>query len=177
MRIHYKGRKRHDTILREKFGIGLHQYEELYKLQEGKCYICKREESKNLAVDHCHKTQKVRRLLCMDCNTGLGKFKEDPMLLKAALEYLIQEFELPEDKPQILKDHDDKPRWRAIVETPKGTFSSAIAAGLAYGVDPVTIQRWCGAYAYFPNGKREGFSTTRVFASLTEIQEKYNVKN
>ena len=38
--------------------------------QHGVCYICKRE--KPLNVDHCHRTGKVRKLLCAGCNTGLA---------------------------------------------------------------------------------------------------------
>lgn len=39
-------------------------------------------------VDHCHETGLVRGILCSECNTGLGKFKEDPALLRRAIEYL-----------------------------------------------------------------------------------------
>ncbi len=42
----------------------------------------------NLHVDHCHTTGKVRGMLCSDCNTGLGKFKDGPALLRRAAEYL-----------------------------------------------------------------------------------------
>ena len=43
---------------------------------------------KALAFDHCHKTNRQRGRLCSRCNTGLGSFRDDPRLLRNALEYL-----------------------------------------------------------------------------------------
>lgn len=52
------------------------------------CIICGNDGPK-LAVDHCHSTNKVRGILCMNCNQGLGKFKDDPELLEFARIYLL----------------------------------------------------------------------------------------
>ncbi|KKL94232.1 hypothetical protein LCGC14_1866700, partial [marine sediment metagenome] len=52
--------------------ISREQYDVLFKKQDGKCAICHRHQRyQRLAVDHCHKTQVVRGLLCMQCNRGL----------------------------------------------------------------------------------------------------------
>jgi hypothetical protein len=51
------------------------------------CIICGSEES--LVVDHCHKTNIIRGMLCNHCNRGLGHFKDDPELLEFARIYLI----------------------------------------------------------------------------------------
>lgn len=77
--------------LRNRFGIDAHAYEELLAKQEGVCAVCRRKEriaGRRLAVDHCHKTGAVRGLLCQACNTGLGKFEDNPVLLARAAQYL-----------------------------------------------------------------------------------------
>ena len=52
------------------------------------CVICG-DEAKPLMVDHDHKTGNFRGLLCRECNFGLGKFKDDPVLLEHARIYLL----------------------------------------------------------------------------------------
>ena len=39
-------------------------------------------------MDHCHKTKKIRGLLCHTCNSGLGMFKDNIEYLKNAIKYL-----------------------------------------------------------------------------------------
>ncbi len=43
-----------------------------------------------LSVDHCHKTNVVRGLLCNECNSGLGKFKDNIDVMASAISYLQQ---------------------------------------------------------------------------------------
>ncbi len=52
------------------------------------CDICGL-TSEKLCVDHCHKTNKIRGILCTKCNQGLGLLNEDPELLRKAAEYVI----------------------------------------------------------------------------------------
>jgi hypothetical protein len=75
----------------KKYGITVEKYNELFTAQNGNCYLCGRNQSEfkfRLAVDHCHKTSKVRALLCSGCNTGLGNFKENIEVMKKAIQYI-----------------------------------------------------------------------------------------
>jgi hypothetical protein len=84
-------RKYRDRMLRNKFGITIEDYERMLEEQDGVCAICGCTPGKRLfAVDHCHDTDRIRRLLCSNCNTGLGMFQDDPDLLMAAAAYLLQ---------------------------------------------------------------------------------------
>lgn len=81
--------------LRDSFDLSLSEYDKMLKSQGGVCAICNEPEThmrngktKALAVDHDHKTGKIRGLLCSDCNTGIGKLKDDPSVLRSAIRYL-----------------------------------------------------------------------------------------
>jgi len=79
--------------LREKFGISLDRYKEILKEQNYQCAICGRlseseKDKRMLAVDHDHKTKKVRGILCSNCNNGLGRFFDNTKYLSKAIDYL-----------------------------------------------------------------------------------------
>lgn len=83
--------------LKKRFGITLEDYNQMMAEQKGVCKICGFPETKldhrtkqprRLAVDHCHKTGRVRALLCSDCNTAIGLLKEDVELMRKAIEYV-----------------------------------------------------------------------------------------
>jgi len=62
-------------------------------MQKKRCAICKKkrpQNQRNLAVDHCHKSGKIRGLLCSRCNIGLGIFGDKVDLLQSAIDYLMQ---------------------------------------------------------------------------------------
>lgn len=73
-------------------GVTEGQYWEMYHNQGGKCGICKHrlysKRYKSFAVDHCHVTGKVRGLLCTNCNTGLGLFRDSPTALLNAIDWV-----------------------------------------------------------------------------------------
>jgi 23S rRNA G2069 N7-methylase RlmK/C1962 C5-methylase RlmI len=74
------------------YGISLDQYNAMLLVQEEKCAICEKEfannQRRNLYVDHCHISGKVRGLLCQKCNQGLGLFDDNISFLEKAVSYL-----------------------------------------------------------------------------------------
>lgn len=80
-----------DAKYKAKYGISLEEYNGMFADQNGCCKICKTHQvefKRKLHVDHCHKTGKVRGLLCHNCNLAIGCLKEDPAIIAAALEYV-----------------------------------------------------------------------------------------
>lgn len=89
--------KEREKSLIKKYGINLEQYQMIHDSQKGLCKICGNTETslqpngkdiKDLCVDHCHKTNKVRGLLCHNCNAGIGHFNDDVKKLQSAIIYL-----------------------------------------------------------------------------------------
>jgi hypothetical protein len=69
----------------------------MYINQNGLCYICQSDNNgRLLAVDHDHITGNIRHLLCINCNLGLGNFKDNQELLIKAVLYL-KEFEIHDE--------------------------------------------------------------------------------
>jgi len=73
-----------------RFGLTRQILQEMYDSQGGVCAICLGDGASKmgLVLDHDHKTNKARALLCHNCNVGLGNFKDDPALLESAERYL-----------------------------------------------------------------------------------------
>lgn len=76
--------------LKTLYGITVDQFEAIFAAQGNKCALCKSEKSdgKNFVVDHCHKTGRIRGILCSYCNRALGMFKDSVDLLGTAIVYL-----------------------------------------------------------------------------------------
>lgn len=91
---------RRDYDLLRNYGITINEYQKLFEIRNGVCWICGKPPVNNrLSVDHKHeknekkqdprlKRKRVRGLLCWQCNSAIGKFKDDPNLLRNAAEYL-----------------------------------------------------------------------------------------
>lgn len=74
----------------KKYNMSEVDYEQMFKTQHFSCAICKKGNNaiKKFCVDHCHKTGKVRGILCGACNKAIGLLKDSRESLKAAIDYL-----------------------------------------------------------------------------------------
>jgi hypothetical protein len=64
------------------FGINPEEYDKMKK----ECSICR--SKRILHIDHDHLTGRVRGILCVNCNIGLGNFRDNIELLERAIIYL-----------------------------------------------------------------------------------------
>ena len=77
-----------------KYKIRVPDYNALLEKQRNRCAICgttsktTASSAARFCIDHCHTTGKVRGLLCVNCNTGIGSLMEDVNLFSKALTYL-----------------------------------------------------------------------------------------
>ena len=83
--LYYKHKDRKDA---EKYGITIEKLNELKFNNNGKCAICGHDSK--LVIDHNHITLKVRGLLCKNCNSALGMFKENINTINNAIKYLTK---------------------------------------------------------------------------------------
>lgn len=95
-----KNREKNAVLVRNwhllhNFGISAAEYGHILSKQNGVCVICLRPpgEKRRLAVDHCHEIKKVRGLLCLQCNRGLGLFRDDHEKLVRASMYIKETYE------------------------------------------------------------------------------------
>lgn len=79
--------------IKKRYGLTKEEYENMLLLQNNKCAICENTKSGHrntdeMVVDHCHKTNKVRGLLCNRCNTLLGLIEDNPTFMQNISKYL-----------------------------------------------------------------------------------------
>lgn len=85
-----------DRNLQRRFKITLSEYGDMLKGQGGVCAICGNSDTRSLSVDHDHSCcpgdrscgSCIRGLLCGECNTGLGRFKDNVATMRRAIQYL-----------------------------------------------------------------------------------------
>ena len=73
----------------KRYKIDINTFHKIYNDQNGKCAICADElDLENCRIDHDHNTEKVRGILCVSCNTGIGLLQDSPDILANAVNYL-----------------------------------------------------------------------------------------
>jgi hypothetical protein len=105
--------------MKRRYGLSWNRYQEMLEEQQGRCKIC-RDIMKRPAIDHCHKTGKVRGLLCDGCNFAIGLLKDDPEIVDRAAAYLRDidvggETEDLGDLPARRREPQDKEPGRSTV--------------------------------------------------------------
>jgi len=84
--------KRQRKQLNYLYALSETDYDQLLTNQNHSCAICLLpfESKRKTFVDHCHKSGKVRGLLCPKCNNLLGQCHDDTLILNSAIEYLTK---------------------------------------------------------------------------------------
>lgn len=81
----------HDYGLLKRYGMSSAEWEQRAEAQNRRCAICETHETeRRLVVDHCHRSNKVRALLCDHCNVGIARFEENPTLFEKASRYVTE---------------------------------------------------------------------------------------
>lgn len=70
-----------------KYGLTLEQFDSEIKKRNGKCDGCGNDIKGKVCIDHCHKTNSFRGVLCHRCNVTLGLFDDSAVLLRKLAEY------------------------------------------------------------------------------------------
>lgn len=76
--------------IKNNYGLTKEQYLQMLVTQHNQCKICEAKllNDKNTHIDHCHKTGKIRGVLCKSCNHLLGNLKDDLTLINKIIQYL-----------------------------------------------------------------------------------------
>jgi len=89
--------------LRTDYNISMNDYKEMVTKQSNCCAICDQLMEKP-NVDHCHKSNKTRELLCRNCNLILGFADDNPQILANAIKYLNKHNSLGQNNQEEIKE-------------------------------------------------------------------------
>lgn len=83
---------RRNWVLKKNHGIDNETYNKLLKKQKGKCALCGTKDPKGrrdiFQIDHNHQTDKIRGLLCTNCNLGIGMLEFNKVSIVHLIKYL-----------------------------------------------------------------------------------------
>ena len=74
--------------MRRKFKLSDEQYAAF--MENDNCQVCGRDITSKKCIDHCHTTEKIRGVLCNNCNTALGLVGDNVQILSKLIRYLEQ---------------------------------------------------------------------------------------
>lgn len=90
---------RRRTLLKKLYGMTMDQYAEMEESQNHQCKICGTKAPgrgyRHFFIDHCHKTGKVRGLLCTHCNLAIGQLADDVDRIRRAADYIEHDGDIP----------------------------------------------------------------------------------
>ncbi|MFD8914437.1 endonuclease VII domain-containing protein [Streptomyces sp. NPDC059575] len=81
-----RAKRNEESRLKRQYGLTSAERDAMIASQRGLCVICLNAPAAH--VDHCHKTGRVRGVLCFNCNSGLGLLRDDPDAARRAAAYL-----------------------------------------------------------------------------------------
>jgi hypothetical protein len=93
--------KKRRMMLKTKYGMTPESWQDMFEAQGCKCAICESTDAGSKAgwnTDHCHKSGRVRFILCAHCNRGLGAFKDNPDVMRKAAK-MIEDLTNQPDRP------------------------------------------------------------------------------
>jgi hypothetical protein len=98
--------------LKRRYGITAADADAMLAAQGGLCAVCQAAPAAH--VDHDHETGAVRALLCFNCNGGLGQFRDDPAILRAAAAY-VEHHRRRRERPQPLRSRRPQANARPAI--------------------------------------------------------------
>lgn len=106
-----------ESTLRQ-FGLTANDHFLMWVKQDGRCAICFHSEEdigKRFSIDHCHRSNVVRGLLCNDCNLALGLFDDDMIKVKNALAYLKARSDLARQEVKVIRGDGRKKKRDGVL--------------------------------------------------------------
>lgn len=97
LEYHREWYKQNKKLVKDSYNLKVYKltsekYNQILKQQKNRCAVCNikfsKLSSKLIHIDHNHKTDKVRGLLCHKCNLALGLLCEDIKIIESLLRYM-----------------------------------------------------------------------------------------
>lgn len=87
---HRQAERAKDRRVTKLYGLTPEAHEAMFQSQSRRCLLCETEHQhrREMHVDHCHSSGKVRGLLCSKCNQAIGLFGENVTVMLRAVEYV-----------------------------------------------------------------------------------------